>query len=166
MACFVFQRFSSRSCGKPALSASRLHAAKAAGKRMGQGCSRASRVVWPRPRHRRISQTPSLWLEKGSSCCLAGQLGAVNHPSPPTPCTAEVCDHPAGLHPTFSLPGSLGHSLGIPQQLQTLLGSREMLSAVHLFLPCKGQVRLGLALQCVPRIFSHWCLSFCRNNQC
>lgn len=31
-------------------------------------------------------------------------------------------------------PGSLGHSLGIPQQLQTLLGSRGVLSAMHFFL--------------------------------
>lgn len=109
MLCFVFWRFGSWSCRKLALSASHLHAARSARKHTGQGCSRArvSCVMWPHSWHGGIFQSPSLWLEKGSCCCLAKQLGAVEHPSPPAPCTAEVCDQTAGLHPTLSLPAVL-----------------------------------------------------------
>lgn len=56
----------------------------------------------------------------------------------------------APAFPPSCCPGVLGHSLGIPQQSQSLLGSREMLCAMQPFLPFEQQVRSGLALQHAP----------------
>ena len=138
------------------------------GSAWGRAAPERERVVWcgPIPGTGISPKPPASGWRRGAHAAWLGSL--VLSTIPPLPHHArqrcviilQVCT------PLFPLPGSLGHSLGIPQQLQTLLGSREILSAVHLFLPCKGQVRLGLALQCVPRIFFHRCLSFHRNNQC
>lgn len=111
----------------------------------------SSGVVYPHPQHRSSSQIPSFWLSKWCSCCLSRQLGAVENPSLLHHVQQRTIT--PSFAPAFSpscCPGVLGHSLGIPQQSQSLLESREMLCAMQPFLPHEQQVRSGLALQHAP----------------
>lgn len=112
---------------------------------------RESCGVAPSPAQASLPNPQHLAGEKGSSCCLARQLGAVEHRSPPAPWTVEASDHPAVLHPAFYLPAVLV-AWAIHQASRGSCGPSWQ--AGRCSLPCIssyhtrswGQVRLGLAL--------------------
>lgn len=135
----------------------------------------SSEVVYPHPQHRSSSQIPSLWLSKGSSCCLSRQLGAVENPSPSAPCTTEKWDHSPALHLLFPLPAVLV-AWGI--HWVSLSNHSPSWGAGRCSVPCspsyprEGQVRSGLLCSMLlTKIFfsiggKFFFLSFCRNKQC